>query len=300
MSHFTVLVIGENIERQLQPFHEFECTGIDDEFVQEVDITAEVQERLDSGNAENIEDALSWWGLDRKIVADESELYRGDTHKYGFAIVQDGKLIKAAHRTNPNKKWDWWRVGGRWAGFFKLKPGATGVRGKNGVMQSCANEGPGYADQVRKGDVDFEAMRDAKGQSAGERYDQIHAVIAGRDWQSWDHLREVVHKGDINAARVAYNSQPVVADLNKADLLGWGDIPDAYRVTREKYVDQARAAAISTFAVLKDGQWFERGRMGWWATVSDEKDIETWAREFGALIDSLPDDTLLTLVDCHI
>ena len=35
MSHFTVLVIGENIDQQLAPFHEFECTGTNDEFVKD-------------------------------------------------------------------------------------------------------------------------------------------------------------------------------------------------------------------------------------------------------------------------
>ena len=31
MSHYTVLVIGDDPEKQLAPFHEFGCTGIDDE-----------------------------------------------------------------------------------------------------------------------------------------------------------------------------------------------------------------------------------------------------------------------------
>lgn len=35
MSHFTVLVIGPNYEEQLAPYHEFECTGCDDEYVQD-------------------------------------------------------------------------------------------------------------------------------------------------------------------------------------------------------------------------------------------------------------------------
>ena len=34
MSHYSVLVIGENVEEQLAPFHEFECTGDDNEYVQ--------------------------------------------------------------------------------------------------------------------------------------------------------------------------------------------------------------------------------------------------------------------------
>lgn len=36
MSHFTVLVIGEEIEEALAPFHEFECTWEDNEFVQNI------------------------------------------------------------------------------------------------------------------------------------------------------------------------------------------------------------------------------------------------------------------------
>ena len=49
-----------------------------------------------------------------------------------------------------------------------------------------------------------------------------------------------------------------------------------------------------------NGEWHERGKMGWWACVSNEKDEDVWFSEFNKLIDSLPDDTLLTIVDCHI
>jgi len=43
MSHFSVLVIGSSVEEQLAPYHEFECTGKDDEFVREVDVTEEAR-----------------------------------------------------------------------------------------------------------------------------------------------------------------------------------------------------------------------------------------------------------------
>src|SRR5688572_18466469 len=43
MSHFTVLVIGPDHEQQLGAFHEFECTGEDDEHVVDVDITDEAR-----------------------------------------------------------------------------------------------------------------------------------------------------------------------------------------------------------------------------------------------------------------
>lgn len=47
MSHFTVLVVTkeeptkEVLGKELGPFHQFECTGRDDEYVQTIDITEE-------------------------------------------------------------------------------------------------------------------------------------------------------------------------------------------------------------------------------------------------------------------
>ena len=48
MSHFLVLVVGEEPEEELAPFHEFECTGFNDEYVQDIDITEEVLEEYES------------------------------------------------------------------------------------------------------------------------------------------------------------------------------------------------------------------------------------------------------------
>lgn len=54
------------------------------------------------------------------------------------------------------------------------------------------------------------------------------------------------------------------------------------------------------FAVVTpDGAWHERGRMGWWAAVADEKDRDTWADEVRALLDANPSATAV-IVDCHI
>src|SRR5271167_4430608 len=41
MSHFSVLVIGGNVEEQLAPYHEFESTGDDNQYVKEIDQTEE-------------------------------------------------------------------------------------------------------------------------------------------------------------------------------------------------------------------------------------------------------------------
>ena len=43
MSHFTVLVVGEDADKQLAPYHEFECTGVDDQYILDIDITDEAR-----------------------------------------------------------------------------------------------------------------------------------------------------------------------------------------------------------------------------------------------------------------
>jgi hypothetical protein len=334
MSHFTVLVVGDDIEKQLQPFHEFECTGVDDEHVRDVDETDEVREYMARGNS--LADALEYFGL--KAVREErlkEDLDLVGPHKYGYAVVRastrwsassiehalsgylfeqgaaesqvraaaeaaaevlsDDELVRVVRRTNPDKKWDWYQVGGRWSGMLLLKPGAVGECGEPGVMGSRhKNEG---VDSALKRDVDFESMQQRAAESAGDRWLRAHEIIAGRTWLTWEQLRSDVP--DIDTARMLYRAQPVVLDFAKCKDFAWGG-PDEFAIPCGEYVVRARRRAISTFALLKDGKWYERGSMGWWGIVHDEKDEDEWLRQFEELLQGLPPDTRLTIVDCHI
>lgn len=286
MSHFTVLVIGPDLEKQLQTFHEFECTGINDEHVQDVDVTEECREH-----------GLDWHGLEDSVVESEDQVDRDGAHKYGYAVMKDGELVKAVNRTNPNKQWDWWVLGGRWSGFLKLKPGADGALGRPGLMGSRSNDGPGYADQATKGAVDFDGMRDEAGAKHGEQWDKANAILSAEQFLTWEEVA-AGYPGDVEAARAAYWAQPAAKQFSEA----FGPFVQAsnFKVPREEYVQRARDGAASTFAVLKDGQWYGRGSMGWWGCVSDEKDPNDWNRKVSELLDGLADDTLLSVVDCHI
>ena len=80
--------------------------------------------------------------------------------------------------------------------------------------------------------------------------------------------------------------------------------PDAINDRRRG--DAARKSQIAgevapSFAYLAlDGEWHERGRMGWWAIVDGEKPESEWGDEFKGWLDGLPDDTWLVNVDAHI
>lgn len=292
MSHFSVFVIGDNVEQQLAPYHEFECTGEDDQYVKDVDVTAECQEK-----------GLDWYGLEDKTVTDLSEVDKAGEHKYGYALVDGaGALIKAVNRTNPNKKWDWYQIGGRWSGFLKLKPGSTGAQGERSWTNRDEPQDNTRADIAAKGDIDFDAMRDEAGREAAEKFDGAMAALTAAGapvtWDRWDHVRDVMFKGDIEKARAHYNGQPSVKALQ--GMAGFWSTPDVFMVPRAEYIQRARDSACVPYALVCKGEWASRGRMGWFGVSDESMPRHEWNRLVNEMLDALPDDTLITVVDCHI
>ena len=57
---------------------------------------------------------------------------------------------------------------------------------------------------------------------------------------------------------------------------------------------------IIPFAIVKDGHWYEKGQMGWWAVVLNEKDDHIWEEEVKKLLEGLSEDTIISIYDCHI
>jgi hypothetical protein len=274
MSHFTVAVItpsrpsDEDLAAVMQPFHEFECTGTDDQYVQNVDITEDARAEYAADTTRRYRDPagtlhdpyedrfyrdplptenpgfgtggngkIAWtskdWGDGRgyrpkvhfvpdgwddiRVPTPEVQTFAewlegyyglkpvlpGGHEKHGFVEVSpEGEVLRAIKRTNPNAKWDWWQVGGRWDGLLALRDGVF-------ASQACI--------------------------------------------------------ADIDPTRRGF-------DANEP---------------------------LRTFAVLHNGQWFARGEMGWFAAVSDAKPDDQWNEEFAKLLADNP-DAWLTVVDCHI
>lgn len=76
---------------------------------------------------------------------------------------------------------------------------------------------------------------------------------------------------------------------------------DSATVAKVRSMRDGDTKKFTPFALVDAaGEWHERGRMGWFACVSDEKDADTWAESVGALLAAAPEDTTVTAVDCHI
>ena len=57
---------------------------------------------------------------------------------------------------------------------------------------------------------------------------------------------------------------------------------------------------LKTFAVIKDGEWYEKGSMGWWGISTNDKAQEMWDEEIVKLLSDVPDYELISIYDCHI
>lgn len=116
---------------------------------------------------------------------------------------------------NPKSKWDWWVIGGRWAGYFLTR-------------------------------------------------EEKEKVFAGMD-----DLRHTYGPHDLRGLRG-----------NVAPVSEVGD-------------------KVPRVIVTPDGEWFERGRMGWFGMSSGDKPKAEWAAEVAALFEKHAGATAIA-VDCHI
>lgn len=203
---------------------------------------------------------------------------------------------KYGYWENPNAKWDYYQVGSRWSGFLKIKPEFTRFYESDKV------------DSALKEHIDFEGMMDEAGEHARKEYKQVAEYLQkyGEGHKKWDdyYLTKVEDENDsmtISQAREEYHTQPSVKNKREIGEQGiWINIDDYVGITEEQYVDNARKQSVRTFAILKEGKWAERGKMGWWACVTNEKDKETWESIYHNILNSTEDHERITIVDCHI
>ena len=309
MSHYTLLVIGEgDLEDLLAPYDEnmeitpYKAYWDTDDHKRWEQILRDPKNssgggysgaKLLKGDGPSLEDVASAYnaryseGNEDKVFVDDGGIYQWSTY-------------------NPQSKWDWWQLGGRWAGYFHAKPGASGEFGEPSWGGSSED---GDADAIRKGDIDVARMRNEAGDRAAKWWrqaDELLGVFLPAD--SWETVlarhTDLDGTTDIEAARNDYADQPRVQAMKEKGqaLVGMMDDGiDSYQLGLDEYVRQSRAAALAPYAYLLDGEWHAPGKMGWFG-ISSERDAERvrFYDEFNELFDALPDDTLLRLLDLHI
>jgi len=287
MSHFTCIVIGEDIEAQLAPFQENNMGDCPPDYM-EFDDIEDASKAEYAGSTEMQKEYPTF------------EAYMSNYH--GLDAPDEGKE-RYGYWSNPQAKWDWYTIGGRWSGFFKVKEHGEGIVGESGVFGNEAKEG--YADVILKRNIDLDGhLADLE---AGRR--EIHKkVIAAIDGHPpLNTFKEIVEANgeNVELARAVYHAQPALAAMHEAKIETWGGCPVMDYCLREPdpeeaYIKSVRAGTMTPFAFIKDGEWVASGDMGWFGCSSADDDATKWNEQWHKLFNSLPDDTLLTVVDCHI
>ena len=193
MSHFSVLVIGGNVEEQLAPYDENNRLE-----------TPEVVKELSD------EDKLSMIEFYEKKgfkYPTFDELYENHGHDWNDNSYEKHDDIWVEVSTyNPKSKWDWYQLGGRWNGFLKLKEGTEGAQGE--LSWGSKETKPGHCDETIKKNIDVDGMRNDAVESAGNYYDKVMTFIKDTpEHIKWDNFLKRVDSGEItiDEARTMYH-----------------------------------------------------------------------------------------------
>lgn len=275
MSHFCMWAVTktdneEALEKVMQPYHEYECTGIEDEYVVQVDRTEdaiECYERLKDEYANAREFLEEWYGVEY-IDHESEQAYKSSQ----YAIISDDetKIIKYYEYTNPNAKWDWWVIGGRW---------------------SSNNQ-----DMIKKSDFDYDAWFEKEKKYYTDLWNLYHPLF--------EKHKDTLVEWDSNAENhvkmlEVYQNQPLMKELNdESNTYNRWDFNWQMIKPLDEYLDFMLKTASPCFGIVTEDGWFEKGNMGWWACVSDEN--PDWNSDFKKLWDSIPDNCYIWNVDCHI
>ena len=168
---------------------------------------------------------------------------------------------------NPVGNWDWYEVGGRWAAKLILKEGAD---------LSKAGE-PNFSSRWSKERLEEMAGRYDSALLKDIDFDRMVVEAQGKNEFLWDEFNTKVAENPSEKTRLEYN-------------YGRNGNP-----TKEEYV--TGGTSFSTFAVLKDGKWLEKGKMLMFGVSVDED--ASWGSDFMRLLEDVDGDTLITVVDCH-
>lgn len=301
MSHFAVAVISDGaktVEELLAPYQENNMEDCPKEFLEFNDIEDEYREKYESEGCEYVlmPDGRRLLPWDDEFRVDGSVGFGPDSHKVPEYLEQreipyketfatfddymrewcgyekDPETGKYGYWENPNAKWDWWIVGGRWRAQIHATSGDCAPYpeckfGGDASWKEADDYPLGRFDQAKLGDMIWDR-------------DEVAEKRANDQWRAWVDGEEISGVG-----RSRWKSKYYVNQYGKREDYAFCESTMWWRAV-----------------VTPDGKWHEVGEMGWWG-VSSERDgeIVEWAKHFKErFIDPHPPEYVLTVVDCHI
>lgn len=295
MSHFAVLVIGEDPEKQLEKFDENLELDRYVEYTKQELIDKEkksIEDYRTTTYAQYLKDPIKYSeectnenhlnylrnDFPKKLEMSDDDIYKDSIKWYDPEdIGPEGEVYSVR---NNQSKWDWYQIGGRYAGQIMVKPG---------VEIEDPNFSWGWEEEDRKEITD-------KGFATDQAY------VKDIDFPKMHRTEESYNESLRYWELIVEEQKP--KNSKEKDAVKFSFYKPSYYI--ERYKDKENFAkcrsSFSMWAVVKDGVWYEKGEMGWFA-MSDETHDEAvdWEMNFfDRFIKDLPEDTLLTVIDCHI
>ena len=251
--HFSIMVVGDNVEEQMAPFQENNMGDCPNEYL----------EYYVNG---------TWYQTKEEAIAD-----------CGEAAETDG------YWSNPNSKWDWYVIGGRFQRKFLPKDGVEYNKGSASVFE---DPDPNYAAQIRKGDIDFDRMKKEWEQRMIAQWDKLMGVLGNIpiDWKP-----STDFNWDDDVERAKYWEQDGIKQIKESEDFRWGfDCHQLDKMLGCKNVDDwikkhDWRGCYRPYGYIKDGEWIDCD----WHTDGD------YNKAFDKWFDSLPDSAIINIVDCH-
>ena len=254
MSHFTVGVITRdpyNVDYLLRPYDE---NGTD-YYIKELYMSKE--DYINSYKNEHPDTTLT----DEQIYATANDMYTG--------IEEDGIY----DYYNPDAKWDWYEIGGRWSNSLKVKKDAQfNMGGHYGKMGTPEGKGRyRWVDAAPLCEIEWDLMN------------TVSPEQKKKASEFWD--KYVLNQDPNYDAKFAYKREYYL---------------DRYK-TKEEYIKRTNIFTTHDLLV-EDREWITVGDMGWFGCDDSTYDSETdYIKQFYDIVKA-PEyqNYWFVVVDCHI
>lgn len=200
---------------------------------------------------------------------------------------RDQKTGRLGYWQNPNKKWDWYQVGGRYEGELPLRGGAKAAKAR--VCQ-----------------VDFDAIFADARQRHGEFVAAYKRRVSGETGKFWDDFIGGQRRRALSLGLLTYGDVGDVVRDEAVIVEQWSNDEsrcDVIRIVDDMKLASLWGAFLPWYAALDAvNGWRAPGEMGWFGYSSDtdgEASSALGARIFADLREGNELDWLV-VVDCHI
>ena len=288
MSHFAVLVATKErgisaVEEALQPYHEFESTGIDDEYVKNVDVLEDSRQKYLEGytltfkNPEGEHESPWRDKFYREATPEELALINEDPDRRDMQFRETHVDVKT-------KLIDEAKVHYVPDGYEAIKTWEKDEKSFKEYIEYWDDKEPLLPGE----EPDIEGEHQGgwfRVDENGEVIEYIRRTNPNAWWDWW------VIGGRFSGRLRSKSLNAYVNSAQKSDI-------DWDYMQKENSIEEPNSPALLLFSIVIDGNYYQKGNMGWWGTVSNEK--EDWKDEFQRRLNEIPEDYYLTVVDCHI